>query len=117
MISGVQAALSGLQAYSVATEATANNVANMNTNGFKKDRVTLSSQYPQGVSATVDKDNSPGAYSLDSTSQGDQMAESSNVDLTQEMPNMMINQAAFNVNIKSLQASDQMMQSLLEIKA
>jgi len=83
MISGIQSALSGLQAYSLATEATANNIANVNTNGFKKDRVTLSAQSPQGVSATVvDKVDTPGDYAVESTSQGDQMVEQSNVDIS-----------------------------------
>ena len=118
MISGIQSALSGLQAYSLATEATANNIANVNTNGFKKDRVTLSAQSPQGVSATVvDKVDTPGDYAVESTSQGDQMVEQSNVDIGQEMTSLMINKAAFSANIKSLQATDQMMQSLLDIKA
>jgi len=117
MISGIQSALSGLQAYSLATEATANNIANVNTNGFKKDRVTLSAHPPQGVSATVDKITTTGDYAIESTSQGDQMVEQSNVDIGQEMTSLMINKAAFSANIKSLQASDQMMQSLLDIKA
>jgi len=39
------------------------------------------------------------------------------VDIGQEMTSLMINKAAFSANIKSLQASDQMMQSLLDIKA
>lgn len=117
MISGIQSALSGLQAYSLATEASANNIANMNTNGFKKDRVTLSAQAPQGVAASVDKVNTPGGYAIESTSEGDQMVEQSNVDIGEEMPALMINKAAFSANIKSLQTADQMMQSLLDIKA
>jgi flagellar basal-body rod protein FlgC len=115
MISGIQSALSGLQAYSLATEATANNVANTNTNGFKKDRVILSAQSPQGVTATVDKVNTPGAYSMEATSQGDLMVEHSNVDISEEMPALMINKAAFSANIKSIQTADQMTQSLLDI--
>lgn len=117
MISGIQSALSGLQAYSLATEATANNVANLNTDGFKKDKVTLSAQVPQGVTATVEKDPASGGYALESTSQGDQMVEQSNVDLGEEIPAMILNKAAFSANIKSLQSADQMMQSLLDIKA
>lgn len=115
MISGIHSALSGLQAYSLATEGTANNVANMNTNGFKKDRVTFSAQSPQGVSATVDKVNTSGGYAMELSNQGEQMVELSNVDLGQEVPAMMINQAAFNANIKTLQTADQMTQSLLYI--
>jgi flagellar basal body rod protein FlgG len=115
MISGIHSALSGLQAYSLATEVTANNIANMNTNGFKKDRVALSAQSPQGVSATVDKINTSGGYVTETTSRGEQMVELSNVDSGEEMPAMMLNQAAFNANIKSIQTADQMTQSLLDI--
>ena len=117
MIDGIQSALSGLQAYSLATEASANNVANVNTNGFKKDKVTFSAQSPQGVTATVDKVETSGSYVSEPTDRGDQMVEQSNVDLVEEIPAMMINKAAYRANLKTLQTVDQMMQSLLDIKA
>jgi len=43
MISGYQAALSGLQAFDTKVQANGNNIANVNTDGFKKDRVMLAS--------------------------------------------------------------------------
>ena len=117
MFPGIQSALSGLQAYSLRTQATANNIANVNTEGFKKDRVTLSTQLPQGVATTVDKVETPGSFVAEETGQGVEMIEQSNVDLAQEIPASMIDQASFSANIKSLQTADQMMQSLLDIKA
>jgi flagellar basal-body rod protein FlgC len=45
------------------------------------------------------------------------MIEQSNVDLGEELPEMMLNTHGYTANLKSLQAADQMMQSLLDIKA
>jgi flagellar hook protein FlgE len=117
MFSGIQSALSGLQAYSLRTQATANNIANVNTEGFKKDKVTLSAQLPQGVSATASKVTTPGDMAPIETSEGESMVELSNVDLGQEIPALLTDKTSFNANIKSVQTADQMMQSLLDIKA
>lgn len=117
MISGVQAAVSGLQAYSTKMAATGNNVANMNTEGYKRDRVLLSAQAPQGVQANVMKDDAPGPAVAEMTDQGYAMVELSNVDLSQEIPELMRNQHGYGANLKTIQATDQMMRSLLDIKA
>lgn len=117
MFAGIQSALSGLQASTLRTQATANNIANVNTDGFKKDRVTLSAKSPQGVSTTVGKIDTPGNIVFEETPQGEAMVETSNVDLAQEMPNLMLDKTSFNANIKTLQTADQMLQSLLDIKA
>ena len=117
MISGIDASLSALQAYGKRLQNNGNNVANMNTEGFKKGRVLLSEAQPQGVRAHHEKINTPGPRVLEETSDGHRMIEQSNVDLSEEIPEMMVNQHAFLANIKSLQASDEMTKSLLDIKA
>jgi len=45
------------------------------------------------------------------------LVEQSNVDLSEEFPELMVNQHAFSANIKTLQANDEMLKSLLDIKA
>ena len=117
MISGVYAALSGLQAYSTRMANNANNVANMNTDGFKRDRVILSTQAPQGVRATVEKMPSPRPAVAGATDQGYETVEQSNVDLSEEVPEMMVNQYGHDANVRTIQAADQMMQGLLDLKA
>jgi flagellar hook protein FlgE len=117
MIAGIQSALSGLQAFEKKIENDANNVANMNTDGFKKNRVVLSSQYPQGVKATAERVDTPGPFVVEMTDQGYEMIELSNVELGEEMPRMLLNKHGYTANIKTLQAADQMMQNLLDIKA
>ena len=117
MISGIQSALSGLQAFSEKIENNANNIANMNTDGFKKNRVVLSAQYPQGVKTTLEKVEAPGSFVAEMTGQGYEMVQQSNVDLGDEIPDMLLNKHGYAANIKTLQAADQMMQSVLDIKA
>ena len=117
MISGVYAALSGLQAFSTRVAANANNVANMNTDGFKRDRVLLSTQTPQGVLARGGKEDAPGPAMAEMTEQGYALVEQANVDLSQDLPEMMANQHAYQANLKTITTFDQMMQGLLDIKA
>lgn len=117
MISGVQSALSGLQAFTTKIEKNANNIANMNTDGFKKDRVLLSAQAPQGVKATVEQVDEPGAMVVEPSDQGEVMTELSNVDLGEEIPDMLLNSHGYAANLKSLRTADDMMQSVLDIKA
>ncbi len=117
MIFGVHAALSGLQAYSTRVANNAHNVANMNTEGFKKDRVLLSTQAPQGVRATVEKVSAPGSAVAEMTDQGYEMVEQSNVDLSEEIPELMVNQHSYGANLKTIKSADQMMQGLLDLKA
>ncbi len=117
MISGRYSSLSGLQAYGMRLQNNANNIANMSTSGFKKGRVLLREEKPQGVGTYVEKVETPGPQIMEETGQGSQMIEQSNVDLAEEIPEMMLNQNALLANIRSLQAVDEMEKSVLDLKA
>ncbi len=117
MVSGRYTSLSGLQAYGMRLQNNANNIANMNTSGFKKGRVLLSEEKPQGVATHVEEVETPGPRIMEETGQGRRMVEQSNVDLTEELPEMMLNQHALLANIRSLQAVDEMEKSVLDLKA
>ncbi len=117
MITGIYTALSGLQAYSTRVANNANNIANVNTEGFKKDRVILSAQPPQGVRATVEEVNAPSPAVTEMTDQGSEMVKQSNVDLGEEIPDLVVNQHSYSANLKTIETTDQMMQSLLNLKA
>ncbi len=117
MISAVNSALSGLQAFGTRVNSNANNVANASTDGYKKTRVLMSSQDPQGVKATVQQVNSPGFIRLEETNEGSEMVESSNVELAKELPESQLNSRFYQANLKTLKATDEMTASLLSIKA
>jgi len=118
MIASVNSALSGLQAFGTKTNSNANNIANVSSEGYKKSRVTLSSQAPQGVSASVKTIDSPGSVTIDNTNDGNNsLVELSNVDLAEELPDSQANARFYQANLKTLQTADEMTATLLNIKA
>lgn len=115
MLSGISSGLSALKAIQTRTQSTANNTANINTDGFKKTRVTMVEAGTQGVTAQVQRVETPGAMVYESTQAGEVLVEKSNVDLTEELPQMIIDRRAFQANIKTIKAQDEMLGSLLDI--
>ncbi len=117
MISGIQAALTALKAYSAKLQNNGNNIANMDTDGFKKGRVLLSEAKPQGVAAKFDKVNTSGPVIYETTVEGMKPVEQSNVDISEEIPDLMMNTHIFKANLKMFQTEDEMVESLLDLKA
>ena len=115
MISAVNSTVSALQAYKTQMEVTSNNVANVNTEGFKKSKATLKEGDNGDVQVDVNRVNTPGHRYQEL--EGDQMVEkeSSNVDLAEEFPQMMVTQHAYEANMKVLQAQDKMLGTALDI--
>lgn len=112
-----QSALSALQAFGTKLHSNANNVANSQSEGFKKTRVTLSDTQPQGVKANIERIDTPGASHYEETSQGTELVELSNVNIAEELPDSNLNATFYKANLKSLQVADEMTKSLLDIKA
>ncbi|WP_419655276.1 conserved uncharacterized protein, DUF1078, related to flagellar basal bodyrod protein [Desulfosarcina variabilis str. Montpellier] len=114
MVSPVDSSLSAVNAFSKKMQVTANNVANVNTDEFKKSRVTLSEGRSGGVEANVSKVDTPG-YPKQITEEGQaKEVESSNVDLTEEMTESVSTQRAQEANLKSIKVQDEMIGSLLD---
>jgi flagellar basal-body rod protein FlgC len=89
---------SALQAFSTSQQITANNIANVNTDGFKASRATFQENGASGVTAS--------ATSMEDT-----------VDLSREVTNLISNTQGFKANIKVIKAADEMTKELLNIKA
>jgi flagellar basal-body rod protein FlgC len=117
MIPAVNSALSGLQAFGTKMNSNANNIANVSSEGYKKSRVTLANQAPQGVKASVETIDSPGTMRLEETNNGSELVELSNVDPAKELPDSQINASFYQANLKTLQTVDKMTESLVNIKA
>lgn len=117
MLSGIQSGLSALNAIQVKTQVTANNVANVNTDGFKKTKATLIEAEQQGgVTAQIKQITTPGPMVYEAANNGQTLVEKSNVELTEEIPRMLMDRRFYQANIKSIQAQDEMLGSLLDIK-
>jgi len=117
MISGINSALSALWGLSTKLDSIANNVSNSETDGFKKTRVTLADGVAGGgVTARVEQVATPGPQVLGPTPAGTTLVEKSNVELTEEIPDLMMVRNSYKANLKVIQATDEMLGSLLDIK-
>ncbi len=95
-------------------EASANNTANADTAGYKKDKVSLNEGKGVGVVAKVEKSNESGPKIKDSYGN---VVEASNVDYVEEAATQIEakNMAALNVAV--LKTEDEMQKNLIDVFA
>jgi flagellar hook protein FlgE len=105
-------ALSALGSLSRKMDVTANNIANVNTNGFKKSRAEFEDVDPSGVKVSISQVDTPGD-ALPPDEQGKEQ-ESSNVNLAEELINLITTQHAFAANINTITTEDDMRKTLLD---
>lgn len=117
MISAFQSALSGLYSFGTKIDSISNNIANTNTDGFKKTRVILEAANPSGVKPQIEKINTPGPEVFQEGSEKPDLTELSNVDLSRELPELYLNSHMYRANLKTIETVDNMLGSLLEIKS
>lgn len=95
--------ISSIQSHQTMLNTTANNVANVNTDGFVPSSTRLSSE-GNSVSASNVKADDSGSLK-------------SQTDLAKEIPNEIVAQDATAVNVSAIKTQDEMFGSLLDIKA
>ena len=115
MISAVNSSVSALQAYKTQMDVSADNVANVNTDGFKKSKATLKEGHSGDVQVDVKRVDTPGHRYQDIENDRMDEKETSNVDLAEEFPQMMVTQHAYEANMKVLQTQDEMLGTTLDI--
>ncbi len=115
MISAVNSTISALQAYRKQMRVSSNNIANVNTESFKKSKAYLTEGRNGDVQAEVRRVETSGH--LYQEREGDRMVEkeTSNVDLAEEFPQMMVTQHAYKANMKVMQAHDKILGTTLDI--
>lgn len=117
MISSIGSNLSALKAFGTGLSVKANNIANSNSENFKKSRAINTEGENGGVKTEirkVDPDNElPGINSENNTTE----AQPSNVDLTEEIPGMIIDQRGFQANLLAIKTREEMLGSVLDIIA
>ena len=114
MISALNGTLFALRAFVTKLGATADNIANVNTDGFKRNRAVLHEDDNGGVRVELSKDQSPGLR-YDVIEDGKKVEkETSNVDLAEEIPDLMLTKRAYQANLKTIETQDEMLGSLLD---
>jgi len=112
---GFSLALSALKAFGKRMEVIANNVANINTDGFKSKRATLEEKPGGGVAVRIDlgtETEPPGTYEKNGRLTQPLPSET---DLAQEIPLSLITQRGYEANLKSIETEDEMLDTLVHI--
>jgi flagellar basal-body rod protein FlgC len=113
MISGTSASLAALFTFGRKLSSNAGNISNVNTDGYKK-KVSTIVENNQGLpDLSVTESDSPGAL----VEEAGVMRETSNVDLTEEMPQMIVTQRGYEANIKALKTQEELEKAVLDILA
>ena len=107
MLVGMLTALSGLRAASKKLQNSANNIANIQTPGFKKGRIDLISISSGGV-RVVKTGNTKSPATIEMLN---------NVDNTSEVVNQIITKLTFKANAKVIKSTNELIGSILDIKA
>ena len=109
LLDAISIGLSGLTAADAQLNVTAKNIANLNTSGYKSERVDLVELSGGGVRAAgISRDTSKGA--LDATG-----VEGSNVDLAAQAVDLIREKSLYRANALVVKTADQLLGSLLDI--
>jgi flagellar hook protein FlgE len=113
----LNASIAALQAHTRKLDVTANNVANVNTNGFKRDRALLQEGRSGGVEVKIQKDETPAPPDPLASPDPEIPSELSNVDLTTEIPSMIPTEIGYKANLTMIKTRDEMLGRLLDTLA
>ena len=114
MVGSIHTTLAGLAAFGKKVSNAAGNIANSNTDSYKATAAVTTQDEAGLPEVTTQKVDSPGSliHEADGT-----LRESSNVELSQEIPQMIIGQRGYEANLKALKTQDEMWKSVFDIKA
>ena len=115
MVGSIGSNLAALKAFGTKMDVTANNIANVNSEGFKKSSAKLTEGANGDIQVDVERINTPGPSIT--TTDGDQVTkkELSNVDLAEEMPEMIMTRHGYSANLEAVKAQDDMLGDILDI--
>ncbi len=114
MFAGIASALSGVQAGSRLLGVSAHNIANAQTDDFKRTQSTFQESSAGGVVVSLTQDQRPGPQ----FSTGDDPLsnrQGSNVDLAEELVHTLEASRIIEANLASIRAQDTALGSLLDI--
>ena len=114
MFSGFAVALSGIQAGGRILGASAHNIANSQTENFKRTQATLEESPAGGVRVSLSQDQRPGPQ-LPTGDDPFSFREGSNVELEEEIVNTLQASHLVEANLASIRTQDEVLGSILDI--
>lgn len=115
MIFSVSSSLTALKAYGIKMGVHADNVANAQTEEYKKSRAVFKEGLRNDIQVEVEQVNTPGPTVVEIKDGERTERELSNVDLAEELPQTILAQRGFQVNLTTLKALDEMLGSIIDI--
>ncbi|MHB8908475.1 MAG: flagellar basal body rod protein FlgB [Syntrophales bacterium] len=111
MSTATDIAITALRAFDLKNQVIANNIANVNTDGFKKSRAVMIQTSLPGVAVSPEQVNTSGdTVTIDGVKR-----ETSNVNIEEEMISLMVNTQNYEANIKTLKTTQEMQGTLFDI--
>lgn len=116
MSTAIEIALTAINAFDRKLSVTANNIANVNTDGFKKSRIVMEEKYPNGVSSSIERVKTPGDFVTIEGVKSEEL-ETSNVILEEEMVALITTRNNYKANTKTIKTAEEMKRMLFDILA
>ena len=113
MISSVHNNIAAVFSHSTKMGVNGYNIANVNTDGFKKYRADIVELSNGSVGTDIHQVDTPGIPYYDPGSQT--MKETSNVNLAEELTQLIPAEIGYKANLKMISAYDEMVGTLLDI--
>ena len=115
MVDSIGNSMMALKAFGTKMEVTAKNIANVNSEEFKKSRATLKEGANGSVQVDVERINTPGPSIVSVGNGQETKKELSNVDLTEELSQMMITKNGYSANLEAVKAQDETLGAALDM--
>ena len=115
MIFSIQSTLSAIRAFGEKLGVAANNIANVETEEFKKREATLVEGPKKNLEVEISQPDIIGPVVVDAADGQLKVKEMSNVDLAEEIPQTIIAQRGYEANLATLRTQDEMLKSIIDI--
>ena len=115
MVSSLGINTAALKAFGTKMDVTAKNIANVNSEEFKKSRATLKAGPNGNVQVDVETIDTPGPSVVSEEGGQATKKELSNVDLSEEISEMIIAKHGYGANLKAIKAQDEVLGEAIDI--
>lgn len=117
MVSSISNNLSALNAFGTGLDVKANNIANINSENYKKSQAFNTEGENGGVKTEIRKVDTDSVIPSPVSTENISGPQPSNVDLAEEIPGVMIDEKGYQANLKFIQTREELLGSVLDIIA
>ena len=115
MVNNLDTSLNAIQSHFTRLQTSANNIANLNTDGYKGKRAIINEGPTGATTTTITTDPSPGPSRMELNREGDMVEiEMSNVDLATEIVKSMESSQAIKANLKAAKTADELLGEIID---